>query len=225
MVQIDVKIPPAATRILANKTCVICLVNSCLKCFLFADVFTANINVAGMGLHREARNQAALNQRMRIMAHDFTVFTCTWLGFIRVHDQIRRTTVALFGHEAPLQTRRETRTAASAQAAGFHLVDDPVTAFADKLVGPVPMSTRLRAAQGALVHSVDIGKDTVLIFEHALTLFVLALTPELQRDNQRPNERANRRKIYQERVAPRKPQLRPQPLSSKPQNHCTSDNE
>ena len=175
MVQIDVEIIAGFAGILAHKPRVIGLVNRGLQRFAFADVFAADVDVASVGIHREARNKAALDQRVRIMAHDLAVLAGAGLGFIGVHHQIAGATVAFLGHEGPLQTGGEARTATAPQPRGFHLVDDPVAPVLEDARRAIPMATRLRAFQRAVVHTVDIGKDAVLILKHEANLYVSRL--------------------------------------------------
>ncbi len=121
-----------------------------------------------MGIHREGGNQTAFNQRVRIMAHDFTIFTGTRLGFIRVHDQIRRTAITFLWHKGPLQPGWKSRPAAAAQPGGLHLIDDPIAALFDQSGRAIPMATRLGTFQCALMHPIEIGENTILIFQHVI---------------------------------------------------------
>ena len=100
------------------------------------------------------------------MAHDLAVFACSRFGFVGIHHQIGWATVAFLGHERPLEAGWKTRTAAPAQTRILHLLNDPIATLLDQLVGAIPMAARLRAFQRAVVHSVQVGKDTILISEH-----------------------------------------------------------
>src|SRR5690606_23246555 len=96
----------------------------------------------GVSAHCATSNHATFDQRMRIVAQNFTVFTCTRLGFVSINYKIMRTSVALLGHEGPFKTRWETSSAASTQSGGFHFLNDPITAFFDEPNGVIPMATR-----------------------------------------------------------------------------------
>ena len=175
MVNIDVKVIARFTGVLADQTGVIRLVDGGLQRFALADVFAANVDVASVGVHSEAGNQATFDQRVRIVTHDFAVFTGTGFGFIRIDHQIAGATVAFLGHEGPLEARRKARTATTTQPRLFHLADDPVTPVFQNASCAIPMATRLRAFQRAVVHTVDIGKDAVLILKHEANLYVSRL--------------------------------------------------
>ena len=164
--QIDVEVPAGFAGIFAHQTCRIGLVNRVLQGFAFADIFATNVDVAGVGIHRERRDQAAFDQSMRIMAHDFTVFAGARLGFVGIDHKVAGAAIAFLGHERPFQTGREPRTATATQARGFHFVHDPVAALFDDSRGAIPVPTRLCALQRAVVHPVEVGENPVLVLEH-----------------------------------------------------------
>ncbi len=170
VVQIQIKIPTGFRSVLAQQPSVIGFVNRGLQRLTFTNVFAANIDVAGVCIHRERCDQAAFDQCVRIVAHDFAVFAGAGFGFICIHNQIGRTPIGFLGHKRPFQTGREPRPTAPAQTGIFHFVDDPVAAFFDQLGRAIPMPTRLCALKGAVVHSIDVGKDTIFICKHVVTL-------------------------------------------------------
>src|SRR5690606_10164440 len=88
------------------------------------------------------------------------------LRLIGVDDQIMRTLAHFPRHEGPLQTRRETCPASSAQAGVLHFLDDPVTALLDQRPGAIPMATLHGALQRTIAMAVDIGEDAVLLSKH-----------------------------------------------------------
>ena len=198
VMQENVEIPTGPRCVATQKTVVIGFINRGLQRFTLADVFAAQIDVAGVRIHRERSDQRALDQRMRIVTHDFAVFTGARLGFISVDDEIRGTTVALLGHEGPLQTRREARTAAAAQTRVFHGLDDPVPPFFDEACGAIPMAALFGACQRALMHPIKVGKDPVLVLQHVcLPLAVLAHPPELKNVDPCIDKAGKRGKIEQ----------------------------
>jgi hypothetical protein len=89
-----------------------------------------------MRAHGETGDQAALDQRVRIVAHDVAVLAGAGLGLIGIDDEIVRPPVGLLGHERPFQAGREAGAAAAAQAGRLHLVDDPVAALFDQPLVP-----------------------------------------------------------------------------------------
>lgn len=117
-----------------------------------------------MRAHGETGDHAAFDQRMRIVAQDFAVLAGAGFGFVGVDDEVMRTAVIFLRHEGPFETRREASAAATAKAGSLHLVDDPVTALFDDLLGAVPVAARHHALQGLVLEAVEIGKDAILIF-------------------------------------------------------------
>ena len=160
---VDVEIP-AILVVTAEQTGIVTFVDGRLKSLTFAHIFAANIDVSGVRAHGETGDHAAFDQRMRIVAQDFAVLAGAGLGFIGVNDEIMRTAVIFLRHEGPLETRREASAAATAKARSLHLVDDPVTALFDDLLGAVPVAARQHAFQGLVLEAVEIGKDAILIF-------------------------------------------------------------
>ena len=180
MMQVKVKIPARFRRIFAKQTRIISFINRGLQRFAFADVFAANVNIAGMGIHRETGNQTAFDQCMRIMAHNFAVFTGARLRFVSINNKIRRTTVTFLGHKRPFQTGGKSCATTAAQPRCFHLVNNPVTTFFYNRCGAIPMATLLRPFEAAVMHAVKIGKNPIFIFKHLPSSFVLlAYAPEL----------------------------------------------
>ena len=57
------------------------------------EVFSTDVNITGTGTHSEASQQTPFNQFVRILTHDFTIFTSTRLGLIRIDDQERRSPI------------------------------------------------------------------------------------------------------------------------------------
>lgn len=50
--------------------------------------FPSDVDVGSPGAHGPASNQAALHQLMRVMAHDLSVLTGSWLPLVSIHHQI-----------------------------------------------------------------------------------------------------------------------------------------
>ena len=146
MVDVNI-IVPAIDVVFAQELCVIGFVNGALKRFAFADIFAAHVNIASVRAHSETGNQATFDQRMRVMAHDFAVFTGAGLGLIGIDHQVMRAAIGYFWHERPFKTRREARATATAKAGRLHLIDDPVLALGNQPLGIIPMTTRHRARQ------------------------------------------------------------------------------
>src|SRR3546814_19117693 len=94
-----------------------------------SGVCSSDLDIGGARAHREARDQRTFDQLVRIVADDFAVLATARFGFVGVDDQEARAVFArLLWHEAPLQTGREARAAAAAQARRLDLLDDRVLA-------------------------------------------------------------------------------------------------
>ena len=158
---------PAVDIVLADQLGLIGLVNRGLQMFALPDEFAADVNVTGMGAHREARDQTALDEEMRIVPHDLAVLAGPGFGFIGVDHEIARPSVGGFlGHERPFQPGRKAGPAAPAQAGGFHLADDPVAALVDDTLGAVPGAAPARALEAPIVQAVEVLEDAILVVEH-----------------------------------------------------------
>src|ERR1700733_12942652 len=136
-----------------------------------ADKFAAHVDITGMRIHREARDQAAFDQQMRVMPHDLAVLAGAGLGLVGIDHEIAREAVGrLLGHEQPFPPGRKPRPAASAQPRSLHLGYDPVAALVDDRLGAVPGATATRAFETPVLEAVEIAEDAVLVVEHDLKL-------------------------------------------------------
>src|SRR5262249_40397780 len=129
--------------------------------------FAAYIDVAGGRVHPDAGEEAAFDQLMRVEAQYVAILAGARLALVRVDDEIARP-VAGLRHEGPFETGREAGAAAAAQARGLHVVDDPVAAFEDQLLGAVPIAARARTGKAPIARAVEIREDAILIGEHSL---------------------------------------------------------
>jgi hypothetical protein len=59
--------------VLADEVGLIGLVDGALQRLALADIFAADIDVGRMRAHGEGGDQAALDQRMRVVAHDLAI--------------------------------------------------------------------------------------------------------------------------------------------------------
>ncbi len=164
VVDIEIEIP-AMDIVLADQLGVIRLLDGGFHPAQLELVFTADIDVASVRLHGERRDQAALDQGLGIIAHDLPVLTGARFGFVCVHDQIVRASPHFLGHERPFQTGREARAAAAAQTGLLHLVDDPVPALIQNVLGGVPVTALLRAFKAPVMAAIEVGEDPVLILQ------------------------------------------------------------
>ena len=161
----DVEIP-AVDVVLADQLGVIGLVDRGLDALALADEFAADIDVAVVRRHGEAGDQAAFDEKMRIVPHDLAVLAGAGLGFVGIDDEIMRPPVRLLGHERPFQPGGETGAAAAALAGRLHLVDDAVAALRQDRLGAVPGAARARGLEAQAVTAVEILENAVLVGEH-----------------------------------------------------------
>ena len=125
----DVEIP-AVDVVLADQPGLVGLVDRRLQRLALADVLAAHVDEGGVRAHREGGDQAALDEKMRIVPHDLPVLAGAGLRLVGVDDEIVRPPIRLLRHERPFEAGREAGAAAAAQAGLLHLVDDPVAALA-----------------------------------------------------------------------------------------------
>lgn len=85
---VDVVSKSCPASVIPQETCFVSLVDGTLQMFGLEVEFPANIDIGSVGAHCESGNQTALNELVRIVAHDFSVFTSPRLSFICVDDEI-----------------------------------------------------------------------------------------------------------------------------------------
>src|SRR5690606_34645845 len=69
-------------------------------------------------------------------------------------------------HEGPFETRGEAGAAAAAQARFLDLVDDPVAAPEQQLLGAVPVAALAGGVQLPALEAVEVGENAVLVLQH-----------------------------------------------------------
>ena len=99
---------PAVDIVLADQFRLIGLIDRGLQMLALPDEFAAHIDVADVRAHREAREQAALDQQMRIVPHDLAVLAGAGLELVGIDHEIARPAVGRFlRHERPFQAGRK----------------------------------------------------------------------------------------------------------------------
>ncbi len=161
---------PAVDVVVADEVRPRSLVDGRLAALALQDVLAADVDVAGVRLHRDAGDQAALDQQVRIVAHDLAILARAGLRFVGVDDEVGRPRRVGLGHERPFEPGREAGAAAAAQARRLHLVDDPVAALLEQPLGAVPVAARARAVEAPVAEAVEVGEDAVLVLEHRSNL-------------------------------------------------------
>ena len=152
--------------VLADQLCGVSLVNGALQRLALADELATDIDIAGMGAHRERGDQAAFDQRMRVVAHDVAILAGARLGLVCIDDEIMRPFLHFFRHEGPLQAGGKSGAAASAQARLLHDVDDDIGPQIDDGLGVVPLAALLRRLEAGALETVKVGEDAILVGEH-----------------------------------------------------------
>ena len=161
----DVEIE-AVDVVLADESGFIGLRDGGLEPLALANEFAANVDVTGGRAHGAAGDQAALDEKMRIVPHDLAVLAGAWLRLVGVDDEVARPAVGLLGHERPFEAGRESGAAAAALAGRLHFVDDGVAAFFQNRLGAVPGAACARAVEAPVVPAVEIAKNAVPVGEH-----------------------------------------------------------
>ena len=77
------------------------------------EILPANVDVGRSSPHRIARDQATFDELMRVLAHNLAIFTSTRLALVGIDHEELGPSIAILGHEGPLQARREARAAAA----------------------------------------------------------------------------------------------------------------
>ena len=105
---VDVEVEGIAVDVvLADELRLIGLVHGALERMTLGDVLAADIDVGRVRAHGEGGDEAAFDEKMRIVPHDLAVLTGARLRLVGVHDEVVRTPVRLLRHERPFQARRE----------------------------------------------------------------------------------------------------------------------
>ena len=125
----DIEVIARAAGVLADEAGLVGLADGGEQRFGFADIFAADVDEGGAGLHGKAGDERAFDQLVRIVADDLAVLAAAGFRFVGVDDEVARPRrVRRLGHEAPLHPRREAGAATAAQAAGLDGVDDGIGA-------------------------------------------------------------------------------------------------
>src|SRR3546814_16871142 len=113
----DFEIIARAAGVLADEALFIGLGDGGEERLRLADELAANVDIGGPRAHGETGDQRALDQLVRIVAHDLAVLERPRLRLVGVDDQkARAAPLRLLGHEAPFEDtaeRREGRECAS----------------------------------------------------------------------------------------------------------------
>merc|ERR1711959_691903 len=103
LVHVDLIVPARAARIGSQQAFSTGLGNGLLQCNGFLIKLAANVNVAHVRVHGATGNEASLDELVRVVAHNLAVLASARLAFVRIDDQVLRTTVAHGRHKGPLE--------------------------------------------------------------------------------------------------------------------------
>src|SRR5271165_5389706 len=163
--QVELEIPAGTASVLADETGLVGLVDRGLQALRLVIELAADIDVAGVNPHPDRGEKATFDQLVRVVAEDVAVLAGAGLALVSVDAEIGRA-VALFRHERPFEARRKTGPATPAQPGFLDLLDDPVAAFEDELLGAVPIPSAPRARQPPIIAAIEVGEDTILVGKH-----------------------------------------------------------
>ena len=108
---------PAVNIVLADEPRLIGFRDRGLEMSTLQDKFAAHIDIRRVGAHGERGEQRALDQRVRVVAHDLAVLAGARLGFVGVDGEVMRAFgIDGLGHERPFEPGRKARASTSAQA-------------------------------------------------------------------------------------------------------------
>src|SRR5205823_8828119 len=97
---------PAVDIVLADKLRRIGLGDRGFQAPALQYKFAANINITDVRLHREASEETALDQKLRIVAHDLPVLAGAGLRFVGVDDEIGGARRSRLRPEGPFEAGR-----------------------------------------------------------------------------------------------------------------------
>ena len=123
-----------------------------------------------MRAHRETCDQAAFNQRMRIVPDDVTILAGAGFRFIGIDHQIGRPAIGLLRHEGPFHAGRETRAATATQTGILHLFNHRIAPARDDGRRAIPIPAHARRGQIPGLPTIEILENPVLILKGHLSL-------------------------------------------------------
>src|ERR1035437_5949375 len=112
---VNFQIVTGAENVFAEEIFLAGFLDGAIQNFRAFGHFAAYVNVGELHVVREARDDHAFDQLMRIFVHDLAILECARLGFIRITNQINRL-AALAVNETPFESAGKTRAAATAQS-------------------------------------------------------------------------------------------------------------
>ena len=118
----NVEIVAGTAGVLADEAVLVRLLDGDLDVGRLVVKLAADVNVGGPGSHGPSGDQAALDELVRIVAHDFAILARARLSFVGVDDEIARPAVAGLVHKAPLHPAGESSTTSASEPRFLHLI-------------------------------------------------------------------------------------------------------
>ncbi|MNM97081.1 hypothetical protein D3C81_1095770 [compost metagenome] len=122
----QLEVETATENVLAQQACCFGFLDRTVEVARCGGVLATQEDVAAVGFQRTGADQHAFDQQMGLLLHQHAVFPGVGLHFIRVAQQVADVHGFVFGHQAPLDARREARTAPALEAGVFYGLDDIV---------------------------------------------------------------------------------------------------
>lgn len=161
----DIEVVARVASVLSEQAGLISFSDGQLHVGGFVVELAADVNVSSASTHGTTSDQAALDELMWIVSHDFSVLAGSRFALVGVDDEILWTTVGGLVHERPFHARWETSSTATTETRSFDLVDDPCIALLENFLCLMPVTALHRALQAPVVASIKIREDAILVWE------------------------------------------------------------
>ena len=87
-VHVDVEVVAAAAGVLADEAVLVCLLDRALEHGRLVVELAPDVDVGGGGVHGAADDEAALDELVRVLAHDLAVLAGSGLALVGVDDEV-----------------------------------------------------------------------------------------------------------------------------------------
>lgn len=139
---INIEIITTSASILSNEALLVGLIDSPLKLDLLVPELTSHVDVGSLGSHAESDHECTLDELVRVVSQNFSIFACTGLRLVTVNHKIGGTAVGDLGHEGVLETAGEAGTASATETRLLDLINDPIWAIEEDILGLMPVSLK-----------------------------------------------------------------------------------
>mmetsp|Transcript_32190 Transcript_32190/g.45769 ORF Transcript_32190/g.45769 Transcript_32190/m.45769 type:complete len:305 (-) Transcript_32190:35-949(-) len=164
-VEVDIEVISRSRRVLSDQAGSVRFVDGLIEHNSLVKVLSTDVNIGSTSSHGITSQQTTLYQLVWVLSHNFTVLTCSRLGFIGVDDQKGGSSVGFLGHEGPLETGWESSTSASTETGVLDLLDDPIGTHPHDFLRHVVITALQGVGQTPILFAIQVGENTVLILE------------------------------------------------------------